>query len=91
MRIRDNYRDHRLKIEKKMGLIELGSKRLLKKKNAPSCREEKILWISDSEFHNLSTKDKYDIERSRPITQRQKKKSPLSHRPCRHRVLIPQG
>lgn len=32
MRIRDNYRDHRLKIEKKMGLIELGSKRLFKKK-----------------------------------------------------------
>lgn len=27
-RIGDNYRDHRLKIEKKMDLIELGSKRL---------------------------------------------------------------
>lgn len=36
MRIRDNYRDHRLKIERKMGLIELASKRLFFKKKMHS-------------------------------------------------------
>lgn len=48
-----------------MDLIELAA-RHFKKNNALSHCKKKILWISDSEF------GKYDIERSRPITQREK-------------------